>query len=433
MPPRPSVDRDSTVPYEPLRASVLDVFEQLGAFDDDSGIVDLIFPELQEQKENRRTRVKLTEVFDPEPEPETPRKQPRTSRFFRLGTRSRSKSRTKKESKETPVPPPVPAPAKESKKLKKSTSSPNLRKEAVEGKEQKEDIPPTPPISSPVKHSATTPENKSRRRSLFPRKAPATSLDQPRPSISDEDWQQITITGSIADYDVNNPFLGKDPNGNPIQDVGVQRLFHPASITHSSRNLVQASPAKRDGPQKYFSRFTHGFARSTSTPTSPTREHGPSPLSAQSVPISPSPEKTATPTASTAGHTPEQSSSATVSPPASDPTTPTGPYPSQPSPFVPAPASPVGSSHSNASTSTLPAVPRSADSDKQQLPSESPDVPQEAEGAQTDDRLETTSQIDHVRKSLSDISEGEHSESSTLSMSDRRDSQVSASPPEDAE
>ncbi|KAK7035913.1 hypothetical protein R3P38DRAFT_3350926, partial [Favolaschia claudopus] len=411
MPPRPSVDRDSTVPYEPLRASVLDVFEQLGAFDDDSGIVDLIFPELQEQKENRRTRVKLTEVFDPEPEPETPRKQPRTSRFFRLGTRSRSKSRTKKESKETPVPPPVPAPAKESKKLKKSTSSPNLRKEAVEGKEQKEDIPPTP-ISSPVKHSATTPEHKSRRRSLFPRKAPATSLDQPRPSISDEDWQQITITGSIADYDVNNPFLGKDPNGNPIQD---------------------ASPAKRDGPQKYFSRFTHGFARSTSTPTSPTREHGPSPLSAQSAPTSPSPEKTATPTGSTAGHTPEQSSSATVSPPASDPTTPTGPYPSQPSPFVPAPASPVGSSHSNASTSTLPAVPRSADSDKQQLPPDSSDVAQETEGAQTDDRLETTSQIDHVRKSLSDISEGEHSESSTLSMSDRRDSQVSASTPEATE
>jgi hypothetical protein len=41
-------------------------------------------------------------------------------------------------------------------------------------------------------------------------------LDQPRPSISEEDWQQITMTGSIADYNAVNPFLGKDAHGNDV-------------------------------------------------------------------------------------------------------------------------------------------------------------------------------------------------------------------------
>jgi hypothetical protein len=235
MPPRPSTDRDSGVHYEPLRASVLDVFEQLGAFDDQSGIVEWIFPEFHAEKEVQRSRVKLTEVFDaPEPEPETPRKS-RTSRFFRLGTKSRSKSRSKKDA---PPPPAVPAPSKQ--KPKKSRSSPDLRKKAAES-----GPPGSLPISLPIKQAPTvpaeqkspehkSPEHKPRRLSLFPRK-PAQSLDQPRPSISDEEWQQITMTGSIADYETN-PFLGMDPHGN--NDVGVLRILHPASLTHSSGRVV---------------------------------------------------------------------------------------------------------------------------------------------------------------------------------------------------
>jgi hypothetical protein len=209
MPPRPPRDRDSVLHYEPLRASVLDVFEQLGAFDDDSGIVEWIFPEVHEQKELQRTRVKLPEVVEaPAPEPEAPARKSRASRFFR----SRSKSGVKKEPH--PPTPQVPAPNKLSKK--KSNSSPNLRKAAQESAST------VPAISSPIKKTATTsPEQKSRRLSMFPRaKSGAQSLDQPRPSISDEEWQQITMTGSIADYETN-PFL---PHGN--NDVGVLFSIH---------------------------------------------------------------------------------------------------------------------------------------------------------------------------------------------------------------
>ncbi|KAF8191611.1 hypothetical protein K438DRAFT_1970590 [Mycena galopus ATCC 62051] len=393
MPPRPSVDRDSAVHYEPLRASVLDVFEQLGAFDDQSGIVDWIFPEFHEQKELKRTRVKLTEVFGPpepeeQPEPETPRKS-RTSRFFRLGTKSRSKSRTKKETKEAPS---LPTPSKESKKPKRATSSPNLREDAA----KEEETSAVPPIPSPMKQTATSPEHKSRRLSLFPRKA-AASLDQPRPSISDEEWQQITMTGSIADYEAN-PFLGNDPHGSN-----------------------HAGPVKRE---KYFSRFTSGFTRST--PSSPTREHAPGPISS-TAPTSPTRERATSPLA-TPVPTPlasEHNASGTASPPAAtsdgDPTTPTGPY-------LHGPTSPAGSAHSNASTSTLPATPTSpAIQEVSSNGAPKRDTPEIA----GEEGLEITSQIDHVRKSLSDISEGEHSESSTLSVpSENRNSQASA--PEEA-
>ncbi|KAJ7891320.1 hypothetical protein B0H14DRAFT_2688588 [Mycena olivaceomarginata] len=384
--------------YEPLRASVLDVFEQLGAFDDQSGIVDWIFPDFHEQKElSQRTRVKLTEVFDapeePEPEPETPRKT-RTARFFRLGTKSRSKSRGRKEAKEE-----LPA---ASKKPKKASSSPNLRKDAAE-----EEIPAVPPVSSPVKQdtAAAPAEHKSRRLSLFPRKAAATSLDQPRPSISDEEWQQITITGSIADYD-DNPFLGRDPHA-----------------THD------AGPVKRDGRQKYFSRFASSFTRST--PSSPTREHSVSQSS--TAPTSPTRAHPPSPL-SIPARAPQVASPQTTN----DPTTPTGPYPSEPSPLVPTPNSPTGSAHSNASTSTLPAVPPEA----RALPREGEDVPASAEDTPevpTEDpdesHLETTSQMDHVRTSLSDITEsdGEQSEGSTAAPSEHRKSQASEEgPPEEA-
>ncbi|KAJ7253319.1 hypothetical protein B0H12DRAFT_593647 [Mycena haematopus] len=401
MPPRPSVDRDSAVHYEPLRASVLDVFEQLGAFDDHSGIVEWIFPEFHEQKELQRARVKLTEVFDhsePQPEPETSRKS-RTSRFFRLGTKSRSKSRTKKEAKEVPS---VPTPSKEPKKPKKATSSPNLREEAAA-----QETPAVPQISSPMKHAPTSPaEHKSRRLSLFQRKAAATSLDQPRPSInqprpsiSDEEWQQITMTGSIADYETN-PFLGNDPHGNN-----------------------HAGPVKLDGRQKYFSRFTSGFTRTT--PASPTRENPPS-----SVPTSPTRDRPASPPTAPVPvpSIPEHGASGPSSHQAtSDPTTPTDPYGSGPSPSVP--KSPTGSAHSNASTSTLPAAPtkpeiqevHSDDAPPKDSPNPSPDPGNDSHG--------TTSQIDPVR--LSVISEGEHSETSTISFpSDRRQSHASA--PEEA-
>ncbi|KAJ6546804.1 hypothetical protein B0H19DRAFT_242244 [Mycena capillaripes] len=369
MPPRTSTDRDSAVHYEPLRASVLDVFEQLGAFDDHSGIVEWIFPEFHEEKEVQTSRVKLTEVFDPpEPvEPETPRKS-RTSRFFRLGTKSRSKSRSKKE--DSPLV--ITAPTKQ--KPKKTRSSPDLRKKAAAAAEGKS--PETPVISLPIKQTTmSSAEHKSKRLSLFPRKAAAQSLDQPRPSISDEEWQQITMTGSIAEYGIN-PFLGTDP--------------------HSEND---ATPVKRDGLQKHFSRFTGTFTRSTPTspirarsslsgtaPTSPTQEHHVSPLAA------PGP-------ASPVGDDPQ---------PTSDPTTPTGPPP-------PLPTSPAITSHSNASNSTLHAAPDPPAPEPAPVSPEVQEVPR-------DDAIETTRELDHVRKSLSDISEGEVSESSTISIKSSRKS-----------
>ncbi|KAJ6606189.1 hypothetical protein DFH09DRAFT_1256763 [Mycena vulgaris] len=354
MPPRPATDRDSTVHYEPLRASVLDAFEQLGAFNDDSGIVEWIFPEVHEQKELQRSRIKLPEIVEvPQPEPEAPRKS-RTSRFFNIRSRSKSKPRPKKESPTLPT-----APTKL--KPKKSRSSPNLRESAAKSP------PPTLPAPpSPLKQTATTAtratsvEHKSRL-SIFPRKAGAQSLDQPRPSISDEEWQQITMTGSIADYETN-PFLGMDPHG--TNDVG-------------------AGPVKRDGLQRHFSRFTNSFTRST--PTSPTREHPAFPLS---NPTSPTPMS-----------------------PTSDPTTPTGPMAT----------SPRASEHSNVSTSTLPSAPTSPTTIRE-VPRD--DTPESSSGSE--DALEPSSQMDHVRMSLSDISEGDASETSTLSIKGSRKSHVSA-------
>ncbi|KAJ7118969.1 hypothetical protein C8R44DRAFT_187048 [Mycena epipterygia] len=350
MPPRPPRDRDSAAHYEPLRASVLDAFQQLGAFDDDSGIVEWIFPEVHEQKQLQRARVKLPEVVEvPEPEPEEPRKS--RSRFFGIGSRSRSKSRARKEKE---APPPT-SPAAPKQKPKKSRSSPNLRKDA------KESAPGTPIISSPMKQTAiASPEQKSRRISIFPRRAAAQSLDEPRPSISDEEWQQITMTGSIADYETN-PFLGHDP--------------------HASND---AGTVKRDGLQKHFSRFTGSFTRST--PTSPIREQHPtSPTS----PLS-------------------RMSDSTI--PTSDPTTPTRSSP-------PMPTSPT-TEHLNASTSTIPAAPASPPPEIQEVHREDAEVPGE-------DALETGSQMDHPRTSLSDISEGEVSESSTLSTKSSRESHAS--------
>ncbi|KAJ7063632.1 hypothetical protein C8F01DRAFT_1133761 [Mycena amicta] len=348
--PLPPATADDNFRYEPLRASVLDVFEQLGAFDEDSGIVEWMFPEVHEEKQLRRTRVKLTEVFDNEiePEPETPRKSRLGSRFFGIRTKSRSKSqvRPKKEKekeKEKDVATSLPK-----QKPKKTRSSPNLRKEAVGA------IDGLPEISSPMKQTPTavaptTPENtKSRRISIFPRKPPPPVLEGPRPSISDEEWQQITMTGSIADYEAANTFIGRDPALGPI--------------SNRKSNDTATSSSKRSGP---FSRFTHTFSRST--PTSPIHEHAPSP------------------------------------PPL--PTTPTAPAPSS-SPAA-APRDPeVASTHSDTSTDTLQAVP-------------APDieeVPRDGVPREEDERLETSSQMDHVRMSLSDISEGEVSETSTVSM-----------------
>ncbi|KAJ7684406.1 hypothetical protein DFH06DRAFT_1354455 [Mycena polygramma] len=364
MPPRAPRDPDSAVHYEPLRASVLDVFEQLGAFDDHSGIVEWIFPEFHEENQAQRSRVKLTENFDsPDPvEPETPQKS-RTSRFFRLGTKStksRSKSRSKKDAGASPA---TTAPPKQKpKELKKTKSSPDLRKKSSDSK------PPETPTGA-LTPSAEQKSNLSKRLSIFPRKGTGQSLDQPRPSISDEEWQQVTMTGSIADYAVN-PFLGTDPHG-------------------ENTNTNDAGQVKqRDGtPKKHFSRlrFTSGFARST--PTTPTREHAP-----------------AAPTTPTAEPSPPAPTSPPASPPApaadgaaSDPTTPTA-------------ASPRITSQSNASTSTLTAAPASPDIQE---------VPRE-------DVLETSSQMDHVRQSLSDISEGDVSESSTLSIKSSRKSDDSA-------
>ncbi|KAJ7042041.1 hypothetical protein C8F04DRAFT_1252512 [Mycena alexandri] len=356
MPPRAPREPDSDVHYEPLRASVLDAFNQLGAFDEDSGIVEWIFPEFHTEEKKPQLRAKLTEVFDtPDPEPETPTKKSRTSRFFRLGTRSRSKSRSKKED--------VPAPPTPSKKPKKTRSSPNLRKDAAES-----ETPALPPISLPMKQASTSSsgEHKPRRLSIFPRKPATQSLDQPRPSISDEEWQQITMTGSIADYAVN-PFVGTDPHRDNDTEL-----------------------AKRDGAQKhYFSRFTHSFTRST--PASPTsREHAsPSPLSGPA-----SPQAT------------------------SDPTTPTGPPP----PVPDMPPSPAITTHSNVSTSTLTAVPLPGipfPAAPAPLSTEIREVPREVP-------LDSTSQMDHPRTSLSDISEGEVSESSTLSMKNSRKSDETA-------
>ncbi|KAJ6630243.1 hypothetical protein B0H10DRAFT_978311 [Mycena sp. CBHHK59/15] len=311
MPPRPSQDRNSAVLREPLRASVLDVFQQLGALDNDSGIVEWMFPEFHEEKERERSRVKLPEPVEVPlnlSELEEPIRKSRPSRFFNIRSRSRSKSRAKRD-------PP--------------SSSPNVRKDA--------EVPATPPpISHPTKQTATSPaqatDPKIRKPSLFSRRmaAPGQSLDQPRPSLSDEEWQQITMTGSIADYETN-PFLGTNPHTNSVDD---------------------ARTAKRDGLQKQFSRFTSSFTRST--PTSPVREHSVYPQS--------------------------------------DPSTPTGPAP-------PMPVSPT----TGASTSSLPTAPVS--------PASIQEAPREP--APID--IKRTSQIDHVRKSLSDISEGEVSESSTLS------------------
>ncbi|KAJ6457080.1 hypothetical protein C8R47DRAFT_1247660 [Mycena vitilis] len=365
MPPRAPRDPDSGVHYEPLRASVLDVFEQLGAFDDHSGIVEWIFPEFHEENQAQRSRVKLTENFDSPDlvEPETPQKS-RTSRFFRLGTKSnksRSKSRSKKE-KDTPAPT-TPTPKQKPKELKKTTSSPDLRNKSSESK------PPETPTGAALTPSAEQKSNLSKRLSIFPRKGTGQSLDQPRPSISDEEWQQVTMTGSIADYAVN-PFLGTDPHA-------------------EDPNANDAGQVKQQGtPKKHFSRlrFTSGFARST--PTTPTREHAP-----------------AAPTTPAAEPSPPAPTSPPASPPApaadeavSDPTTPTA-------------TSPGITSQSNASTSTLTAAPASPDIQE---------VPRE------EDMLETTSQMDHTRQSLSDISEGDVSESSTLSMKSARKSDDSA-------
>ncbi|KAJ7494407.1 hypothetical protein B0H11DRAFT_2392861 [Mycena galericulata] len=358
MPPRPPRDRDSAVHFEPLRASVLDVFAQLGAFDDDSGIVEWIFPEVHEEKELQRSRVKLPEVVDvPEPVPETPTRKSRASRFF--GIRSRSKSRVKKE--DAPA-----TPTTQNKKPKKSRSTPDLRKDA----EESGTVPEVPPISSPSKKTAS-PEQKSRRLSIFPRKGLTQSLDQPRPSISDEEWQQVTMTGSIADYE-NNPFLGMDPHGG-----------------NNDAKLV-----KRDGLQTRFSRFTSSLTRST--PTSPT--HATSPNSG--LPAT-----------------------------TSDPATPTGR--TTPTPATPDPTSPT-TMHSNASTSTLPATAPApsepatihTNTSASALPTPNPESPAIQE-VPREDALETSSQMDHVRQSLSDISEGDVSESSTLSIKSSRDSHVS--------
>ncbi|KAF7323297.1 hypothetical protein HMN09_00110500 [Mycena chlorophos] len=325
--------------YEPLRASVLDVFEQLGAFDEDSGLVEWMFPDVHEEKQRRRPRVKLTEMFDEEPEPEeTPRKSRLTSRFFGIRSRSRSKSQTrgKKENKDKGTTPP--------KSKKTSRSSPNLRKD-------KETL-----TDGPLTDSPEPPPMPPRRMSIFQRKPPPTQDEAaPRPSISDEEWQQITMTGSIADYETANPFISVHSNSPP------------SSTRKSNDSASTTTTPKRSGP---FSRFTSSFTRST--PASPTREHAQSPLSRRTPPTS----DPATPTqASTSG-------------------------PMQPSGSL---DPEVASTHSNASTSTLqavPAPPSPEDSTTDRVP-----LP-----PQDDDRLETTSQIDHVRMSLSDISEGEGSE-----------------------
>ncbi|KAJ7221612.1 hypothetical protein GGX14DRAFT_670476 [Mycena pura] len=356
MPPRTRPLRDSTLPSEPLRASVLDVFEQLGAFDQDSGIVEWLFPDVHQERQQRRTRVKLTEIFEdaPEPEPETPRKSRLSSRFFSrspksasaASVRSKSQVRTKRD-KDKDKDKDVAGTHRQ--KLKKTRSSPDLRKDAVAETEP----PPVPHVSSPTK--------RARRMSIFTRKHEVPP-EQRRSSISDEEWQQITITGSIADYDAPNPFRGhgglKETNAS---DVG--------STTAAPR-------------RKHFSRFTNGFARasSASTPASPTstQQRHPSPSSTRSTPASPVLER-----------------------PAPEPTTPTVSKPP-----------PLQTTHSNVSTD-IPAYAFPSMTEREETSPLIHEVSREPE---------TTSQIDHVRMSLSDISEGDVSESSTLSFSTKRES-----------
>ncbi|KAF7298481.1 hypothetical protein MKEN_01373200 [Mycena kentingensis (nom. inval.)] len=307
MPPQSSdsdSSSDSSAPgfqYEPLRASVLDVFEQLGAFQQDSGLVEWMFPEVHQERQ-LRPRVKLTEMFDddePAPEPEeTPRKSRLASRLFG-GMRSRSKSKTRSKSqtrpkKENKEPAPALSPAK---KPKKPRSSPNLRKDAEAAATAGE--APAESESSPS--AVGTPEGK-RRMSIFQRKPhpPQVDPDLPRPSISDEEWQQITMTGSIADYDVANPFRGME---------------HPSAPATPLRRSNDSSPAqspkgKRNGT---FARLTNTFSRST--PTSPTRDHAALPAS---PPL-----------------------------PSSGPATPTAASASAPTPIS------AGTEHSNASTDTI--------------------------------------------------------------------------------
>ncbi|KAF7294613.1 hypothetical protein MIND_00997900 [Mycena indigotica] len=337
-PPPPDADSSSGFQYEPLRASVIDVFEQLGAFDEDSGLVEWMFPEIHEEKQLRaRTRVKLTEVFDePQEQPETPRKSRLASRFFGIRTRARSKSQARSKKEKETITPSTPK--------QKTRSSPNLRKAA--------DLPSTdgPELESPPLNSAaTTPEHtKSRRMSIFPRRPPPPPLiEGPRPSLSDEEWQQITMTGSIADYNVTNPFIGhQDP-----------RAPATSSSSSSRKSNDTTSTPKRNGP---FSRFTHTFSRST--PTSPTRE-----ASSSQPPL-----------------------------PTSDPATPTRSSP-QVDPSRKS-DSEIASRHSNASTDTLQAVP-AGDGDGDSLP--------QVRIHADDERLETTSQIDHQEPENEDAEEEE--------------------------
>ncbi|KAJ7611708.1 hypothetical protein FB45DRAFT_940752 [Roridomyces roridus] len=375
----PRMRPPSTVQYEPLRASVFDAFAQLGAFDDDSGIVELIFPDLHVEKESQRARVKLPEEVqqrEPSPPPETPRK----SRFT-FGLRSRSKSRTrgKKEKPERVDVTPT-------RKPKKTRSSPDLHEDARES----EEAPRTPTISSPKKQSAVTPgatpeHQKPKRLTIFPRRAAGASLDQPRPSISEEEWQQITMTGSIADYQEANPFLGTDPNAT-VSEIKPARLSR-------------------------FSKFTSGFSRST--PTSPRIE---------SMPTMP-------------GKADESSAT-------DDPTTPTGETTptGRRTPTAPVVEVDPTTRHPNGSTTTLPAPtphveeeeeepePEPFDPDSQTDTAEggeedSADAKVEAKVMEVDDdeRLETTSQMDHARHSLSGISEAATSETVTTSV---RESQI---------
>ncbi|KAJ7084831.1 hypothetical protein B0H15DRAFT_382596 [Mycena belliarum] len=270
MPPRPPPDRD----FEPLRASVLDVFAQLGAFDDDSGLVEWMFPEVSAEKELRRAaRVRTPPPAAPEPAPAPPPRR----RFFGLGTRARSRSvkkdkdkdkedggeKEKEKEKEKPG-----KPAKL--KPKKTRSSPDLRakakgeaktkaakangaQDATEPKdgENGEDTP------APATPKASV--EQKRRLSIFPRKLGA-SLDQPRPSLgagADDDWQRVSLTGSLADY-ATNPFLGTDP---AVPNNDVRTRSHPSLLptlhsllptlpTRPIRMLLTLSPAdpNREAP-----------------------------------------------------------------------------------------------------------------------------------------------------------------------------------------
>ncbi|CAK5281039.1 unnamed protein product [Mycena citricolor] len=383
--------------YEPLRASVLDVFEQLGAFDDDSGIVEWIFPEVRDEKASRpRRRVKLTEVFDDDDNDEMasaaasdPPRQSRTSRFLK-GIRSRSKSGTRKDVKEKDKDKGKPS-APKHKSAKKSKSSPNLREEGS-----------SVPLPEPIKLSASTAsgERRARKISLFSRKEPSQTAELPsRPSISDEEWQQITMTGSVADYD-DNPFLGHDGSGSPLPPL----------------------QAKRDGGlHGRISRIASTFRSSTLGPANTTLDTsvsaGATPRSSPrpSVTLSASPR----PSADSAKRSLRRTSGTVVSEAGSA----LGVRVVQ-SPLRSRPRGDTADdddedagsmTHSNASTSTLQAVPAPSSGSEEGEPAGMPPPLDKEE----DFALETTSQIDHVRTHLSDITEGDGSEASQSQRNSR--------------